>query len=277
MSRFQRRQVLIAACALLAAPFALGQPAGRRVRIAILDEGQEESQAELWRAFRDQLQKLGYVEGITLVIEARFAQGVSARMQAQAAELVALKPDMIVTTGTPATQAAIKATSSIPIVFTGVGDPVKSGLIASLARPGGNVTGQFRYAARGLTCVTPAKRPKSLSPEATLAPCSSASAARCASEVRFPAAPLAVSTLRRIGQCISPGPISLTKGWSNQASMYPRARGTLSGLRMMRGCVVIRTNASATIQGMPTDSDPDSACSSQRRATAWCGESRSTA
>ena len=142
MSRFQRRQVLIAACALLAAQYALGQSAGRRVRIAILDEGQEESQAELWRAFRDQLQKLGYVEGITLVIEARFAQGVSARMQAQAAELVALKPDMIVTTGTPATQAAIKATSSIPIVFTGVGDPVKSGLIASLARPGGNVTGQ---------------------------------------------------------------------------------------------------------------------------------------
>lgn len=142
MSRFQRRKFLIGASALLVAPFALGQPAGRRVRIGILDEGQEDAQAEYWRPFRDQLQKLGYVEGKNLVIEARFAQGVSARLNAQAAELVALKPDLIVTSNTSATQAAMKATSSIPIVFTSAGDPVKSGLVANLARPGGNVTGQ---------------------------------------------------------------------------------------------------------------------------------------
>jgi len=78
---------------LIAAPFALGQHTGRRVRIGVLDEGQEDAQAEIWRAFRDQLRKFGYVEGKNLVIEARFAQGVSARMQAQAVELVALKPD----------------------------------------------------------------------------------------------------------------------------------------------------------------------------------------
>jgi putative ABC transport system substrate-binding protein len=142
MTRIQRRRVLIAACALLTAPFALGQPAGRTVRIGILYEGQEGAQAGFWRAFRDHLEKSGYVEGKNLVIEARSTQGVSARLHAQAADLVALKPDLIVTTATPSTQAAMKATSSIPIVFAGASDPVKSGLVASLARPGGNVTGQ---------------------------------------------------------------------------------------------------------------------------------------
>ncbi len=142
MSRFQRREFLIAACALLVAPFALGQLAGRRVRIAILDDAYEESQAQFWSVFRDQLQKLGYVEGKNLVIEARFAQGVPARLPAPAAELVALKPDLIMTSTTPSTQAAMKATSGIPIVFVAAADPVKSGLVASLARPGGNVTGQ---------------------------------------------------------------------------------------------------------------------------------------
>ena len=141
MNRFQRRKFLIGASALLAAPFALGQPAGRRVRIGILDEGQEDAQTEIWRPFRDQLQKLGYVEGKNLIIEARFAHGVSARLSALAAELTALKPDLIVTIGTPSTHAVMKASSSIPIVFVGAGDPVKLGLVASLARPGGNATG----------------------------------------------------------------------------------------------------------------------------------------
>jgi len=139
MSRFQRRQILIAACALLAAPFALGQPAGRLARIGILSDGSEDP--PLWLPFWDQLKKLGYVEGKTVVVEARFAQGVPARLRAQAAELVALKPDLIVTISTPSTQAAMKATSTIPIVFAGASDPVKSGLVASLSRPGGNVTG----------------------------------------------------------------------------------------------------------------------------------------
>ena len=142
MSRIRRREILIAACALLVAPFALGQPAGRRVRIGILSVGNEDTQSEVWPAFRDQLQKSGYVEGKNLVIEARFGRGVPARLHALAAELVALKPDLIVTNGTQETQAAMKATSSIPIVFAGSGDPVKTGLVASLARPGGNVTGQ---------------------------------------------------------------------------------------------------------------------------------------
>ena len=141
MSRIRRREILIAACVLLTAPFALGQPAARLVRIGILSEGNEDGNVSFGPAFREQLRKLGYVEGKNLVIETRFAQGVPARLPAQAAELVALKPDLIVTTATPSTQAAMKATSSIPILMSGVGDPVKLGLVASLARPGGNVTG----------------------------------------------------------------------------------------------------------------------------------------
>ena len=137
----ERRNFLLSAGLLLVAPFALGQPAERRVRIGILNEGNEDTQSEFWPAFRDQLQKSGYVEGKNLVIEARFARGMSARLHALAAELVALKPDLIVTIGTPAAQGAMKATSSIPIVFASAGNPVKSGLVASLARPGGNVTG----------------------------------------------------------------------------------------------------------------------------------------
>ena len=141
MSRFQRRKFLAGAFALLAAPYVLGQPAGRRVRIGILSEANEDAQWEFPHTFRDHLQKSGYVGGKNLVIETRFSRGVSARLHAQAAELVALKPDLIVTITTPATQAAMKATSSIPIVMAGMSDPVKSGLVASLARPGGNVTG----------------------------------------------------------------------------------------------------------------------------------------
>jgi len=91
--------------------------------------------------FRTRLRELGYTEGKNLVIETRYARGVTEQLPVLAAELVALKPDILVTVSTPATRAAIKATSSIPIVFAGVADPVGAGLIASLARPGGNATG----------------------------------------------------------------------------------------------------------------------------------------
>ncbi len=92
-------------------------------------------------AFRQGLRDLGYVEGRNVVIEYRSAEGIE-RIPALAAELVALKVDVIfVGGGTRATLAAMQATKTIPIVFTGVGDPVTSGLVTSLARPGGNVTG----------------------------------------------------------------------------------------------------------------------------------------
>jgi putative ABC transport system substrate-binding protein len=87
------------------------------------------------------MRDLGYVEGRNLIIEYRFAEGKLDRFPALAAELVALRVEVIVAPPTPAAEAAKQATGTIPIVFAGAGDPVTSGLVASLARPGGNVTG----------------------------------------------------------------------------------------------------------------------------------------
>ncbi len=92
-------------------------------------------------AFRQGLRDLGYVEGQTIAIESRWAEGSPARLPPLAAELIQLKADVIVTQGEVATRAVKEATSTIPIVMATSGDPVGAGLIASLARPGGNVTG----------------------------------------------------------------------------------------------------------------------------------------
>jgi putative tryptophan/tyrosine transport system substrate-binding protein len=95
----------------------------------------------LHEAFRQGLRDLGYVEGRNLVIEHRYSEGKFERLPALAAELVALKVDVIVASSTPAALAAKQATRTLPIVFAAAGDPVASGLVSSLARPGGNVTG----------------------------------------------------------------------------------------------------------------------------------------
>ena len=92
-------------------------------------------------AFVQRLRELGWIEGRTVAIEYRWAEGRNERFSEIAAEFVRLKVDVIVTQGTPAAIAAKQATSVIPIVFAVAGDPVGSGLVASLARPGGNVTG----------------------------------------------------------------------------------------------------------------------------------------
>jgi putative tryptophan/tyrosine transport system substrate-binding protein len=92
-------------------------------------------------AFRQGLRELGYIEGKNIVVEWRFAEGKLDRLPALAAELVRLKADIIITGGPPATRAAKEATSTIPIVMTFDPDPVGSGFVASLARPGGNITG----------------------------------------------------------------------------------------------------------------------------------------
>jgi putative ABC transport system substrate-binding protein len=92
-------------------------------------------------AFRQGLRELGYVEGKNIVIEWRFAEGKLDRLPALAAELVRLKVDIIITAGPPVTRAAKEATSTIPIVMTFDPDPVGNGFVASLARPGGNITG----------------------------------------------------------------------------------------------------------------------------------------
>jgi putative ABC transport system substrate-binding protein len=92
-------------------------------------------------AFRQGLRELGYVEGKNIVVEYRYAEGKADRERELAAELVRLKVDVIVTAGPTVTRAAKEATVTIPIVFAQDGDPVASGFVASLARPGGNITG----------------------------------------------------------------------------------------------------------------------------------------
>lgn len=92
-------------------------------------------------AFRQALREVGYIEGQNLKIEWRFAKGQGAQLPDLAAQLIGLKPDLIVTAGTEATQAAKRATAKIPLVTTGATDPVGSGMVKSLAHPGGNVTG----------------------------------------------------------------------------------------------------------------------------------------
>jgi putative ABC transport system substrate-binding protein len=137
-----RAVAIIGLGALLAAPLAAGaQMGGRTLRVAILDDASETARADRWKVFRARLRELGYIEGKNLVIEVRYAQRANERLPALAAELVALKPDVIVTAATPPAQAAMRATSSIPIVFNGVADPVGVGLVTSLARPGRNATG----------------------------------------------------------------------------------------------------------------------------------------
>jgi len=99
------------------------------------------SESELVAAFTQRLHELGWIENRTVVIEYRWSEGRAERVVQIAAEFVRLKVDVIVTSGTPQVLATKQATSVIPIVFARVGDPVANGLVASLARPGGNVTG----------------------------------------------------------------------------------------------------------------------------------------
>ena len=137
-----RRDTVLALLALGAAPRAAeAQQAAKVARIGYLSPNLASS-PHLRDAFLQGLRDLGYVEGRNFVIDYRDAEGNLERPPALAAELVALKVDVIfVGGGTRVTLAAMEATKTIPIVFTGIGDPVESGLVTSLARPGGNVTG----------------------------------------------------------------------------------------------------------------------------------------
>src|SRR6266513_3790599 len=142
MDRFQRRDFLVAVGALLAAPLAAeAQQAPKVPRIGYLASNLESSRRSL-EAFLQGLHDLGYVEGRNVVIEYRDAEGKLELRPALAAELVALKVDVILAAGGTLTALAAKqATTTSPIVFAAIGDPVGSGLVTSLARPGGSVTG----------------------------------------------------------------------------------------------------------------------------------------
>jgi putative ABC transport system substrate-binding protein len=135
-----RRRFVMALGALLAAPNAQAQPAAGTPRVGFLFYGSPGPSAEI-EAFRRGLRDHGYIEGQNIAVEYRFASGRVGQLPPLAVELVRLKPDVIVTPGTPASLAAKQATSVIPIVFAGVADAVGAGLVANLARPEGNLTG----------------------------------------------------------------------------------------------------------------------------------------
>ena len=138
------RRAFMAALAggLLAAPLAAeAQPAGKVPRVAYLSASSAASATWGVEAFRQGLRELGYIEGRNILIEYRWADGRFDRLPALAADLARLAVDVIVASNTPAALAARNATGTIPIVLVTSGDPVGSGLVASLARPGGNVTG----------------------------------------------------------------------------------------------------------------------------------------
>jgi len=146
----KRRQALFGilglGAAIASARHAIAQSVAKPV-IGLLDAGER---VEWWAAFREQLRKLGYVEGKNIAFETRFTRGNVEQIPAAAQELVRLKISVIVTSGTVTAQIAKKATSTIPIVMATGTDPVASGVVASLARPGGNVTGVTSIAT-GLT------------------------------------------------------------------------------------------------------------------------------
>jgi len=138
-----RKALCLAFSALL---FALCVPAqaqqlGKIFRIGYLDPSTAAGSAVLCDAFRPELSRLGWIEGKTITLGYRFAEQKQERLPELAAELVRLKVDLIVVPGVPPALAAKKATTTIPIVMTIANDPVGQGLVASLARPGGNVTG----------------------------------------------------------------------------------------------------------------------------------------
>jgi putative ABC transport system substrate-binding protein len=140
----ERRRWLVGSLALLATPVPTkAQPAVRLVRIGLLSGSSRTSPeaSHIWAAFFEGLRELGYVEGQNVVIEGRFYGDNIDRLPSFATELVQLPVDVIVTGAPPAPEAAKRATSTIPIVVANHPDPVGSGLVVSLARPGANITG----------------------------------------------------------------------------------------------------------------------------------------
>ena len=137
----ERRAFVFGALGLLAAPLTVrAQPAGKVWRVAVLTGGLPRSAAPV-RALEQRLAELGYVEGRNLAIDFQSAGGQNDRLPALAGELVQGRPDVLVAFSTQSALAAKNATQTIPIVLGAVGDPVGSGIVPSLGRPGGNITG----------------------------------------------------------------------------------------------------------------------------------------
>jgi putative ABC transport system substrate-binding protein len=137
-----RAVALLVSLAFLAAPLAAkAQHAGRVYQIGLLTLGSDPTRSGFWQRFLEAMRELNYVEGRNLTVRRAFADGKADRLPALVSDLMQAKVDVIVTTSTPETLAGKRATSTIPIVMTVAPDPVEQGLVVSLARPGGNVTG----------------------------------------------------------------------------------------------------------------------------------------
>ena len=141
----RRRELIAFLGAAIAWPLAARaqQPSGKVWRVAVLYPGSWENASDQapFDSFREELQKLGYIDGKNIVIDRRGAYGHSERIPSLAEELLALRPDVFVAISPAAAVAAHRATSIVPIVMWGVGEPMALGLVDSLAHPGGNVTG----------------------------------------------------------------------------------------------------------------------------------------
>src|SRR5439155_3286678 len=127
------------------------QQSGKIFRIGFLDDSTASNIAVRLDTFRQELSKLGWIEGKNIAIEYRFAEGKLERLPELTSDLVRLKVDLIVAQGTPGALATKNATTTIPIVMTNAGDPVSAGLVASLARPEGNLTGLSSLASELIT------------------------------------------------------------------------------------------------------------------------------
>jgi len=129
---------------------ARAQPEPKRRRIALLEAGLASANQHFADAFTGGLAEVGYVPGKNIVVDVRWAEGRSEGFRRALDELIQLRPEVIVVSSTQGAVEAKKATTSIPLIFIGVPDPVGSGLVSSLARPGGNITGLARSAGEGL-------------------------------------------------------------------------------------------------------------------------------
>ena len=136
-----RRRFLGGLGALAAPGLAAAQASGKVARVGLVSIGTDPARPETWRAFDDALRALGYIEGRNLVMRRAFAAGDFGRLPGLIAAMIRDGVDVIVTSGTRETRAARQASATIPIVMTVVNDPVAEGFVASLARPGGNITG----------------------------------------------------------------------------------------------------------------------------------------